>query len=170
MELKKKYGGNFLGGIQKDNFSEKRLNNQKYKEVLLKYKEGHKNKYLNILKKCSIGVANQGLEHSIGWKMGEYLAHGMAIVSNPIEKFQLLGKFVDGENYLKYENVDDCVEKVDLLYKDKDLRENIQKNNRKYYHTYLRPDKKLQKLFNIISNKGKMGYNEHTLHTEHNLK
>lgn len=154
-KLRNKYGDYFYGGIKKSSVAEKILNNGDFNDIILNSKEYHKKRYIKILKKSSIGVANQGLEYSIGCKLGEYIAHGIAIVTNPIDKFQLLGEFIEGENYLKYENVDECVKKVDLLFKDKNLREKIQKNNKEYYLTYLRPDQKLRKIFNMINDNNK---------------
>jgi len=148
--LKKDYNTHFKGGIQKDAFSEKQC-----PDLLLSKNEYHKSTYLKELKASSIGIVNRGLEDSIGWKMGEYVAHGLAIITSSIDKFELPGNFEEGENYLKYESVEECLEMTELLFKDDALRAKIQKNNEIYYLNYLHPGAKISQIFNCINEKGK---------------
>lgn len=144
--LKKDYKKHFKGGIQKDSFSESQC-----PDLLLLKKDYHKSNYLKELKASSIGIVNQGLENSISWKMGEYVAHGLAIITSSIDKFELPGDFKEGENYLKYESVEECREMTELLFKDDALRAKIQKNNEKYYQNYLHPGTKITQIFNFIN-------------------
>ncbi len=148
--LKKSYNSHFKGGIQKDSFSESQC-----PDLLLSKKEYHKSTYLKELRGSSIGIVNQGLENSISWKMGEYVAHGLAIITSSIDKFELPGNFKEGENYLKYESVEECLEMTELLFKDDALRAKIQKNNEIYYLNFLHPGAKMTQIFNYINEKGK---------------
>ena len=148
--LKLNYNKHFKGGIQKDTFSVTQC-----PDLLLSKNEYHKRTYLKELRESSIGIVNQGLENSISWKMGEYVAHGMAIISSSIDKFELPGNFKEGENYLKYESVEECLEMTELLFKNDELRANIQKNNEIYYQNYLHPGVKITQIFNIINEKRK---------------
>ncbi|CAM4097381.1 glycosyltransferase [Gillisia limnaea] len=146
--LKRDYNRHFKGGIQKDSFSESQC-----PDLLLSKKEYHKSTYLKELKASSIGIVNQGLENSISWKMGEYVAHGLAIITSSIDEFELPGDFEEGENYLKYESVEECLEMTELLFKDDKLRARIQKNNENYYLNYLHPGAKIIQIFNCVNEK-----------------
>jgi len=148
--LKRKYNKHFKGGIQKDTFSITQC-----PDVLLTKKEYHKSTYLKELKVSSIGMVNRGLENSISWKMGEYVAHSIAIITSSIDKFELPGNFKEGENYLKYESVEECLEMTELLFNDDALRAKIQNNNEIYYLNYLHPGAKITQIFNCINEKGK---------------
>ena len=71
---------------------------------------------------CSIGIANQGIYNSVGWKFTEYISGSCAIVSNPIDEFVFPGEFEENKNYLAYGNVEECLEKVEKLLSDKEFR------------------------------------------------
>ena len=143
--LKRKFPENFKGGIQKDIFSETFC-----PDLLLPQKEYHKRSYIKVLKESSIGIVNQGLENSISWKMGEYVAHSMAIITSPLEQFVFLGEFKEDENYLKYESVEECVEKTQYLLRNDKQRNEMQIKNQNYYREYLHPAEKLNKIFNYM--------------------
>lgn len=145
--LKNKFGENFKGGILKDKYSEKIC-----PDLLLSEKEYHRREYLKQLKKASIGVVNQGLEDSIGAKMGEYVANSLAIITTSIQKFKLPGIFDEGENYLTYTNLEECLGCTKKLVNDPKLRLKIQSNNARYYKYYLHPGKKVDKIINQITN------------------
>jgi len=146
--LKLNYNTHLKGGIQKDTFSETRC-----PDLLLSKKEYHKSTYLKELKASSIGIVNRGLENSISWKSGEYVAHGLAIITSSIDKFELPGNFEEGKNYLKYESVEECLEMTERLFKDDALRAKIQKNNEMYYKNYLHPGAKIIQIFDCINEK-----------------
>ncbi|AVR43830.1 hypothetical protein C7S20_00270 [Christiangramia fulva] len=146
--LKEQYGDLFSSGIEKDEFSEKEC-----PELLIPDKEYHKANYLKKLKNVSVGIITEGLEKSIGWKLGEYVAHSMAILTSPIDEFQLPGDFREGANYLVFKSQQELLKKIRQLYNDSDLRMEIQQNNQEYYNEYLEPAAKLQKIFIRINEK-----------------
>ena len=145
--LKTEFNSDFIGGILKDKFSEENC-----PDLILPQIEYHRKSYIKALKKSSIGIVNQGLEDSIGAKLGEYLANGLAVITSPIHKFQLHGDFRENQNYLSYSSVEQCIEIVKHLHKDDNFRKNIQNNNFKYYHQYLQPGKKMKHIFALIEN------------------
>lgn len=147
-KMKILYGEGFAGGIQKDACSLKEC-----PDLLLLDGEYHKRNYLKLLQSCSIGIVNQGLEDSITWKMGEYVSHSMAIISNPIEKYKLLGPFQENVNYLSYNNLSECLIKTELLYSSNSVRKDMQEANRSYYNDYLHPGVKLSRIFSLIENR-----------------
>ena len=141
------YGIHFKGGIQKDSFSL-----QQCPDLLLSNHEYHKKNYLKILKNSGIGIVNPGLEQSISWKMGEYVAHSLAIVTTPIKKYKLLGDFQEEKNYMVFNNLDECLEKTEKLFSNDKLRKAMQRANREYYLNYLHPAKKLELILRQIKN------------------
>ncbi|GAB2778680.1 hypothetical protein [Salinimicrobium soli] len=143
--LKEKYSNDFLGGIEKSELALK-----KCPDLLLRKAEYHKKEFLTHLKNSGIGIVNQGLEKSIGWKFGEYVAHSMAVVSNPIDKYKLFGPLTEGENYLKYQTTEDCIAAIDHLHRDDRLRLEMQKANKSYYDNYLHPGVKIAKIFSML--------------------
>ena len=143
--LNEEYGNNFKGGIQKDELSLRICS-----DLILPEKDYHKRNYVRTLKDTSIGIVSQGLENSISWKFGEYVAHSMAILSSPIEKYKLLGDFREGKNYLVYHNIDECHFKVNMLISDDKLRRNMQMENQKYYDNILHPGMKMMNIFQDI--------------------
>lgn len=143
--MNNKYADSFIGGIEKDDFSMK-----KCPDLLLSPKEYHKKNYFQLLKTSSVGIVNSGLEDSIGWKFGEYVAHGLAIVTTPVDQYLFRGDFKEGNNYLSFLGVREMMEKIELLHQDDNYRKQIQKNNLNYYHTWLEPAAKMRSIFKDI--------------------
>lgn len=143
--LKAQFGNLFDGGIERDSLSE-----EVCPELLLSDKVYHKENYLKQLKKSSVGIITEGLEQSIGWKLGEYVAHSLAILSYPIDKFQLLGDFRNEKNYLAYTDQKELITKINFLQNNDDLRMDIQHNNYSYYREFLEPSAKLQKILKLV--------------------
>lgn len=134
-QLRIRFGDKFMGGILKDSFSAKRA-----ADVLADdNKYLHKKIYLQNLRTCSIGIADPGLEDSVGFKFAEYVAMSKAIVSTPINTV-LPGDFKAGSNYLQYTDIRGCLDICDHLLTSKNDINNLEENNFTYYHRYLRPD------------------------------
>ncbi len=144
--LKRVYTEDFRGGIQKDAFTKDLDNN-----VLLSKADYHKRNYLKILKNSSVGIVNQGLENSISWKFGEYVSHSLAVVTTPIDEYQLLGPLREEEHYLTFRSPEECLEKTDLLYSNDQLRMEMQLANHAYYEHWLHPGNKLLRIFELIN-------------------
>lgn len=143
--LQEKFGEAFIGGIRKDNFATKEC-----PELVLPEKVFHRISYLNKLKESSIGIATPGLEGSIGARFGEFMANGLAIVTNPIDEFQQLGPLREGEHYLSYRTHKECLEKTEMLFSNEKYRRHIQLSNREYYDNRVHPGAKLEKILDLI--------------------
>lgn len=139
--LQQKFPSEFIGGILKDEYSL-----QQCPDLILSMKDYHRKNYLKILKNAAIGIVNQGLEGSIGAKMGEYVSNSLAILSNPIDQFELPGSFAEHLNFLPYKSVEECVSLVVELSQNHQLRKDMQENNSAYYAEYLRPGQKILKI------------------------
>lgn len=143
--LGQELGRDFIGGIRRDDYSEKIC-----PDLLLGKKEFHRKKYLEELRRSSIGILSPGLEQSVGAKFGEYVAFSLAVVTSPVSQFQFLGPLKEGEHYLEYGSPEECLEKTLSLYSNDSLRRKMQQANSKYYNDWLHPGVKLQKIIALI--------------------
>lgn len=146
--LKEKFPLRFTGGILKNEYSENLC-----PDLVLPNAEYHRKRYFQILKATSVGVVNQGLERSIGAKLGEYVANGLAILTTPIDEFELPG-FQEEKNYFTYRNTKECLGKVQELVDNPSLRREMQINNINYYSRFLHPGKKISAILDEIEKKG----------------
>lgn len=135
--LRVEFGEAYVGGIVEDSFSVTAA-----RDVLVPRNFHRKQSYLRTLRASDIAVATTGLHGSIGWKFGEYVAFSKAIVTEPL-KYLVPGPFSKGVNYLAYESVDDCVEKVKSLAADRASRYAMSEANARYYFDYLIPERML---------------------------
>lgn len=133
--LKQKYADNFIGGLQDSPLVREMCPDLRVPRIYT-----CRNKYLKRMHKADICIASTGLHKSIGWKMGEYVAAGKAIVSEKLY-YAVPGDFEAGKNYLEYNTVDECVAAVDRLMTEPDLLNRLSDNNLLYYNEYLKPDK-----------------------------
>lgn len=143
--MRDKFGDLFEGGIEDDEFSKGQCG-----DLLLSPKDYHKKNYLKLLKNAAIGIVNPGLEDSIGWKFGEYVAHGVVVLTTPVEHYMFRGNFKEGENYLSYSSISDLLKKTELLYQDDIYLQEIVNRNIQYYKYWLEPSAKLRSIFNEI--------------------
>ncbi len=143
--LRKEFKEHFIGGLYDDEVSKKYA-----PELIVDKALVQKKSYLANLKQSSIGIANVGLEGSIGWKFAEYVTHSMAIVSNPIAQYIVQGDFESGKNYLSYTDVDTCVNQVTKLMEDTALRHEMMQNNYAYYQQYMQPEMMFKNILNVV--------------------
>lgn len=143
--LKELYKSDFVGGVE-----DGKLAQIICPDVIVSKLQSKKTNYLNSLKEGTIGISNFGLEGSIGWKFAEYIAHSMAVVSTPIDQYVIHGELLEGQNYLKFENVQDCLMTIDKLKSNPDLKWKMQCENNNYYKRFLHPKTKMELIFNQI--------------------
>jgi len=114
-------------------------------QKLLYFKYISNKTYINNIKK-SLFVFNTPAVHNChGWKLGEFLCMGKAIISTPLINELPIplehGKhiyFVDGEQ--------DIEKAVTLLLENKDFRYNLEKNAKTYYNNYASPVKVIESI------------------------
>lgn len=133
--LRKEFGRQFVGGIMHSDFAAKYAPN----ETISNNAFLHKSNYLENLRRSDIGIADFGLELSVGFKMAEYVAMSKAIVTTPVNTL-LPGHFSEGDNYLSYSTIEECLTNCARLLADREQTLNIQKQNSLYYKGYLSPD------------------------------
>jgi len=148
---KEAFGKRFFGGVYDNPTSFKYA-----PDLIVSSEYTNKIKFLNLIKSSNICIATTGLHNSIGWKMGEYVAASRAIISEPLH-FELPGNFKEGINFLKFENTEELVNKIDFLLSDKKKLNDMMVSNNDYYNLYLKPDKmilnSLHKVLSISDNK-----------------
>lgn len=145
LRLRKEFGSRFIGGIQKDALSASLA-----PDALVKNEdEVFKGNYLKKLRTASIGIASPGLEHSVGFKIAEYVAMAKAIVTTPVNCI-VPGNFSSNQNYLQYDTSDQCVDRCSQLITNQAFREEMMINNRVYYENNLRPDILMMKCLNTL--------------------
>lgn len=95
--------------------------------------------YLAAVQRHPICVTTSGLRGSTGWKMGEYVAASRAIVAEQLN-YSVPGGFASPQNYLEFVTPEECVQDVERLVRDRELRTEIMIRNRLYYMNQIRPD------------------------------
>lgn len=109
-------------------------------DLILGQKQISKRNYLMLLRHSAIGIADDGLKDTPGWKLGEYCLFGKAVITTPITVE--LSDFIENENYLKLSNrsaVDEIPEKVEFLLKGDRYKE-LAQNNLEWALNNLHPD------------------------------
>lgn len=134
-DLKNIYPHNFVGGIQYSEFAENICS-----DLIMPRRYTKRSNYLNLMKSSDICIGSMGLHESISWKTAEYIAASRAIVNERF-RYEIVGPFKEGVNYLSYNSVDQCIQHVSFLMEHPDVIYSMKKENERYYKEYLRPDK-----------------------------
>ncbi|OUS18669.1 hypothetical protein A9Q93_03370 [Nonlabens dokdonensis] len=134
-------------GLYPDSFSVKCA-----ADVVLDLKSCKKSNYLKTLKQFSIGIADDGLKDTPGWKIGEYVLHGKAVISTPIQV--QIDQFENGKNYLELSDRSAYLELPDRireLQRD-DAYLQMAKANLDWSKQYLHPKNYFIRILEIIKN------------------
>ena len=120
--LRKTFGPRFRGGLVPTPFAR-----QRYPDVLLE--EAYRRPdFIGMVKTNLIGVCTRGLHHSLAFKVAEYLAASMCIVSDPMLN-QLPEPLAAGEHYLQFSNLDQCLVQCDRLLSRPDEAREMRRRN-----------------------------------------
>ena len=134
LSLRKSFRRDIIAGVLDSPLSRKIC-----KDLILPSRFTNRNNFLDLITKSYVCVATAGLYRSTGWRFGEFVASGKAIVSEPLS-FSVPGVFSEGSNYLSFLSPNELAEKCDYLLSHPDKREEIEQNNVNYYFHNLRPD------------------------------
>lgn len=145
--LRKELGKRFYGGFAHNSYAV-----ANYRELLLEDATiSRKKMYISLLHQYPICIATTGLQGSIGWKMGEYVAFSKSIVSERLN-FSVPGIFERNRNYLEFNTPELCLQQTVRLIESKHLRQQMMEDNWHYYQTHLAPDKLILRTLNIVRN------------------
>ncbi|UPT70080.1 MAG: hypothetical protein M0D53_13215 [Flavobacterium sp. JAD_PAG50586_2] len=92
-----------------------------------------------MLRNCNIGIADDGLKDTPGWKIGEYLLFGKAAISTPLNV--AIENFYEHVNYEKLStrnSVLELPEKIEFLLNGNRYLE-VGRNNLDWSNEYLHP-------------------------------
>ena len=126
------------------------LSKQLAPDLILDGKHSNKNSYFNMLKNYDICVADDGLKDTPGWKIGEYLLFGKAVITTPVTV--VIDHFQEHINYEKLGTRNSYLElpeKIDYLLDGKKYLE-MGRNNLKWSEEYLHPKNYIQRILSII--------------------
>ena len=142
--IKKNYEGASVG-LFSDGLSHKMA-----PDLLLTAKESNKNDYLNALSNHDIGIADDGLKDNPGWKIGEYLLCGKAVITTPLNIS--LDNFNEDVNFLKLSNRSEYEElpgKIEELLKGKKYLE-MGNANLGWSTEYIHPFNYIKRILSIV--------------------
>lgn len=121
-------------------------------EFVLDIKSTSKKEYFKSLRNADIGIADDGLKDTPGWKIGEYLLFGKAIVTTPLNT--VVADFQEHINFEKVQNRSSYLElpeKIEYLLEGKKYLE-VAENNLKWSETYLHPKNYIKRILTITKN------------------
>ena len=142
--IKKEYKNAAVGLFGDD------LSNRMAPDLVLSSKESNKKNYLTKLTNSDIGIVDDGLKDTPGWKIGEYLLYGKAVVSTPLNV--CVDDFKEHLNYEKLESrssYQELPEKISFLLKDKKYNE-MAHNNLEWSNKFLHPHNYLKRILDNI--------------------
>lgn len=145
-EIIKKNFKNSEVGILSDEFSIKNCP----KELLLPKCKTKKNNYLKELISSNIAIADDGLKDTPGWKFGEYLLYGKAVITTPI-KIKITN-FYNNDNFISLSNrssFEELPDKINELLKNKDYLR-MGNNNKNWSNIYIHPNNYFNRLLSLI--------------------
>lgn len=81
-----------------------------------------------------------------GWKLGEYLCEGKAIVSTPLNNV-MPGNFESGVQYIEVKTPQEMEEAIIRLRDDAELVDQLKRNAFKYYNDWVSPESAVKRVF-----------------------
>lgn len=126
------------------------LSSQLAPDLLLNAKQTSIKAYYKVLRKSDIGIADDGLKDTPGWKIGEYLLFGKAVITTPLNI--AIDDFQEHFNYEKLSNRSSYLElpeKIDYLLKDKKYLE-LGNNNLQWSDEYLHPKNYIKRILSVM--------------------
>jgi hypothetical protein len=130
--LRKAFPGRFHGGFMHSDFA-----SEHYPELLAEHST-EESAYVRLVKRHLIGISTHGLHYSVPFKVPEYLAASIAVVSEPLRNgFPV--PFVDGQHFLAFREPDECIAQCDRILSDAHLAAELREASWQYYRSEIRP-------------------------------
>ena len=95
--------------------------------------------YIDKTAKSAFVFNTPSVQGCHGWKLGEYLAMGKAIISTPLENV-MPGNFREGHEYICVKSNEELEQAIIYLRDHPEERLKLKSNAKQYFDTYLRPD------------------------------
>jgi hypothetical protein len=130
--LRKALGERFHGGVVPTPFARRH-----YPDVL-EERTYRRQDFLRMMQASLVGVYTRGLHHSLAFKLPEYLAASMCVVSEPLRN-PLPQPLVPGAHYQEFRDAEECVARCErLLSRPAEARE-MRRANHDYYRCWVAP-------------------------------
>jgi len=105
--------------------------------------------YLNNIKKSVVVFNTPAVQGCFGWKLGEYLALGKAIISTKNSNM-LPSPLIHGKHIHYVDGSKDSIKSAIIeIMANKPYRKTLEKNARKYYLKYLSPSSVIQRIIDL---------------------
>jgi hypothetical protein len=130
--MRAEFGDRTIGGVVADSYAR-----QFYPDVLAE-NNTHRFLYLRLLKKSAVAIYTRGLHQSLAFKLAEYLAAGLCIVSEPL-LHELPVPLEAGVHYLPFTTHEECIRQCRWLLDNPAEAAAIRKANVCYYQRYVEP-------------------------------
>lgn len=127
-----------------DQFPEYTKNLEKYRDIIT-FERVSLNQYIKKTRQSTFVFSTPSVNGCHGWKFGEYLAMGKAIISTTI-MHEMPGSFETGKHFIMANSEKEIMEAVDLLLYNKELRHELKKNATKYYKENIAPEAVVKKI------------------------
>lgn len=121
---------------------------KEYEDLLLSRRVGM-SQYLMKLRRSALVFNTPSVEGCLGWKLGEYLALGKAIVSMPLNHPMPEG-WADGVTHLEVHNEEEMALAIRRLHDDSELRLRLKEGAARYFDRQLAPKKVIQTLLQTV--------------------
>ena len=122
---------------------------EEYKDMLIKKRISMK-EYMARTVKSAIVFNTPSVLGCHGWKLGEYLAMGKAIISTPLNNI-MPGSFVSGKHFISASNDNEIEVTVDELRKNPKKILELKKNATEYFNQYLSPTAVIERILNRVT-------------------
>ena len=137
--LRKAFPGRFYGGFTHNAYACER-----YPDLLTEH-SSDEDAYTQQMKRHLIGISTHGLHYSVPFKVPEYLAASVAVVSEPLRNgFPV--PFMAGRHFLSFREPDECVAQCDRILTDPDIATELRHMSWQYYESQIRPAQHAAKL------------------------
>lgn len=156
-EMRRRYGSRAVCGLNDDPFARSTA------PELIVPNITRKAAYLQMMKGAKVAVTSLGLHRSNGFRTGEYIAAGRAVV---MEKPYYEIPFAEsGRNWLEYTDARECMEAVEELLSDESRRKEMEEANRAFYNRHLRPDQLIRDTLTDMEKERESRHGRHTNRT-----
>ena len=116
-------------------------------EELIYHRYIPNSEYLENIKKSIFVFNTPAVWNCHGWKLGEFLCMGKAIISTPLIN-ELPAPLEHKKNIFLIDKKEDIHSAIHFLLKDEELRQSLKKNARIYYEQFAAPQKVIERIVN----------------------
>lgn len=110
--------------------------------------------YLRRTKESAFVFNTPAVHDCLGWKLGEFLALGKAIISTPLGR-TMPGDFRSGEQvHIVDDSEESILAAIDLLCGDREYRRHLEESARRYWEQYLHPNVVIRRMVDSAGGSG----------------